>query len=363
MATQGRKVQSIEKASTLLDCFWTAQRPLALSELVQMTGWAKSTIHGILSTMVDCAMVEQNPFDGKYRLGYHLFELGSAVHFSWDAVTVSKPYLLHLVATLNESAYLARLTGNELLLADCAEPHVGFRVSSESGTRMPLHCTSQGKAILAFHPESEVKMLLRHKEMTALTPNTITEWEPFRQQLARVRETGVAMEREEYKRVEKKIHTYIPESSIVGVLLEHAEDYAVIDSNNRAVMQHEPLSWGVLGAKFVHLGQRSQLGQLSDGVLQEWIGSLSAHEREEFSEALFEILSVSGKMRTLDDLRNGGLVGGAALLKGYIGADEKKKHIIMETFRRLAVDIKEEVVHSAGEGIKSATHVFADLRK
>ncbi len=171
------------------------------------------------------------------------------------------------------------------------------------------------------------------------------------------------LEREEYKRVAEKIHTFIPESSIVGVLLEHAEDYAVIDSNNRAVMQHEPLSWGVLGTKFVHLGQRSQLGQLSDGVLQEWIGSMSSKEREEFSDALFEILSVSGKMRTLDDLRNGGLSGGAALLKGYIGVDEKKKRIIAETFRRLAVDIKDEVVHSAGEGIKSATHVLSELRK
>ena len=178
------------------------------------------------------------------------------------------------------------------------------------------------------------------------------------------------LEREEYKRVAEKIHTYIPESSIVGVLLEHAEDYAVIDSNNRAVMQHEPLSWGVLGAKFVHLGQRSQLGQLSDGVLQDWIGSLSAEEREAFSEALFEILSISGKVHTLDDLREGGLAGGAALLKGYIGADEKKKRIITEVFHRLAVDIKEEVmrsaeegIKSATEGIKSATQVFSDLRK
>lgn len=178
------------------------------------------------------------------------------------------------------------------------------------------------------------------------------------------------LEREEYKRVAEKIHTYIPESSIVGVLLEHAEDYAVIDSNNRAVMQHEPLSWGVLGAKFVHLGQRSQLGQLSDGVLQDWIGSLSAEEREEFSEAIFEILSISGKVHTLDDLREGGLAGGAALLKGYIGADEKKKRIITEVFHRLAVDIKEEVmrsaeegIKSATEGIKSATQVFSDLRK
>ncbi len=171
------------------------------------------------------------------------------------------------------------------------------------------------------------------------------------------------LERDAYKRVADKIHTYIPESSIVGVLLEHAEDYAVIDSNNRAIMQHEPLSWGVIGKKFVHLGERSQLGQLSDGVLQEWIGSMSAEEREEFCEALFEILSMSGKARTLDDLRNGGLAGAAALLKGYIGADEKKKHVITETIRRLAVDIKDEVVRSAEAGLKSATKALKGLRE
>ena len=84
------------------------------------------------------------------------------------------------------------------------------------------------------------------------------------------------LETPEYLRVADKLHTYIPESSIVGVLLEHAEDYAVIDSANRSVMQHEPMSWSVIGPRFVHLGQRSQMGKLSDGVLQEWIGSRRA---------------------------------------------------------------------------------------
>ena len=90
---------------------------------------------------------------------------------------------------------------------------------------------------------------------------------------------------------------------------------------------------------------------------------MSAEEREEFCEALFEILSMSGKARTLDDLRNGGLAGAAALLKGYIGADEKKKHVITETIRRLAVDIKDEVVRSAEAGLKSATKALKGLRE
>ena len=161
------------------------------------------------------------------------------------------------------------------------------------------------------------------------------------------------LETPEYLRVADKLHTYIPESSIVGVLLEHAEDYAVIDSANRSVMQHEPMSWSVIGPRFVHLGQRSQMGKLSDGVLQEWIGSMTPAEREQFTDALFDVLSLSGKARTLDDLRSGGLAGGAALLKQYAGADEQKKKIISEIFRRLAVDVKGELKRAAGEGLES----------
>ena len=157
-----------------------------------------------------------------------------------------------------------------------------------------------------------------------------------------------------YRRVAHKLHTYIPESSIVGVLLEHAEDYAVIDSSNRSVMQHEPMSWNVLGPRFVHLGERSQMGKLSDDVLRQWIGSMTPQERERFSDALFEVLSLSGKARTLDDLRSGGLAGGAALLKQYSGADEEDKKIIAEIFRRLAVDVKAELMKAAGQGLKTA---------
>lgn len=167
---------------------------------------------------------------------------------------------------------------------------------------------------------------------------------------------------EAYRRVADKLHTYVPESSIVGVLLEHAEDYAVIDSSNRSIMQHEPLSWNVLGSQFIHLGERSQMGKLSDDVLRQWIGSMTPQEREQFSDALFDVLSLSGKARTLDDLRTGGLAGGAALLKQYNGADEEDKKIISEIFRRLAVDVKAELKKAAGQSLKTAEKSLADMK-
>ncbi len=175
MATRGRRVHSIEKSIQLLDCFWQVRRPLSLSELERMTGWAKSTIHGLLASMLDSAVIEQNATDGKYRLGYHLFELGSAVSQGWNVPEICKPHLQSIVDQLRESAYLARLSGDELILVDCEEPHTNFRVASEAGTRLPLHCTSQGKIILANRPASEVGALLRRKELYAYTDATVTD--------------------------------------------------------------------------------------------------------------------------------------------------------------------------------------------
>lgn len=199
MPAQGRSVHSVEKAIRLLDCFWEAGTSLSLTELVQRTGWAKSTVHGLLASMVESAVVEQDKTDGRYRLGYHLFELGSMVAASWDVVDVVRPRLEQIAETVGESAYLARLSGDELILVECVEPRSGFRVSSEPGSRIPLHCSSQGKCILAAMPEEQARAMLSRKGMSALTPATITTWEALAPQLALTRELGYSVERGEYR--------------------------------------------------------------------------------------------------------------------------------------------------------------------
>ena len=199
METRGRRVRSVEKSIELLDCFWREGKPLSLRELEGHTGWAKSTIHGLLASMIDSGVVEQNAADGKYRLGYHLFELGSAVNQGWNVPECCAPYLQKIVDEVGESAYLARLSGNELILALCEEPHGGFRVVSEAGTRLPLHCSSQGKAILAQLPAYEAQRLLNRKNLTRYTENTLTEPDTLLAELEEVRSLGLAWEIEEYK--------------------------------------------------------------------------------------------------------------------------------------------------------------------
>lgn len=199
MSTQGRSVHSVEKAIQLLDCFWEAGGSLSLTELVQRTGWAKSTVHGLLASMLDSAVVEQDKTDNRYRLGYHLFELGSAVASGWDVVGVVRPYLEKIAQTVGESAYLARLSGDDLILVECVEPHNGFRVSSEPGSRIPLHCSSQGKCILAAMGDERARELLSRKGMQQFTANTITTWEGISSHLNLTRELGYSVERGEYR--------------------------------------------------------------------------------------------------------------------------------------------------------------------
>ena len=162
------------------------------------------------------------------------------------------------------------------------------------------------------------------------------------------------LESDGFARAAEKIHTFVPQSSAVGMLLEHTEDYTIIDSTTVSLLQHEPLSWNVLGNRFIYLGQRSEAAKLGDDVIREWLADLTKEERQEFVETVHQLLSAGGKIKTLDDLRTGGLSSGLALLKGYITADDQKKKMLSELMGRLTDNARDELRRTAGEKLKSA---------
>ena len=157
----------------------------------------------------------------------------------------------------------------------------------------------------------------------------------------------------EYRRIAAKLHTYIPAASIVGVLLEHTEDYTVVASSSRAIMQHEPLTWGVLGSRFIRQEARSEFGKASDDVVREWLASLSPQEREEFSNALFDMFTQGGTVQSLEDVRQ------SELLK-RLAADEKQKGIVSEALRRLMADVKDELFRTAEAGLKETAETLKE---
>jgi len=108
------------------------------------------------------------------------------------------------------------------------------------------------------------------------------------------------VESEAYQEMIPKIRTIIPESSIVGLLLEHEEEVQVVKSTNVGVGQHDAMSWEVLGTHFVYTDKVAEQSIFIDETMKTWLMELDAVQREIIVEAVFEILDELN-IRTVDD--------------------------------------------------------------
>ena len=106
---------------------------------------------------------------------------------------------------------------------------------------------------------------------------------------------------ESYERIVSRVVSTIPESSIVGMLLENEMDHRVVKSSQTGAMQHDAMSWEVLGNHFVFAENLSESSVMLDRTLKNWIYGLSAEEREDFVNILFGTLQSTGAT-TLDEL-------------------------------------------------------------
>ncbi len=139
---------------------------------------------------------------------------------------------------------------------------------------------------------------------------------------------------EAYHKMLPKIHTIIPESSIVGMLLEHEEEYKVVESSQTGPMQHDAMSWEVLGTSFVHVKSVTEQSVLLDKTLKAWIRQMDGKEREKFVDTLFGILE-DGEIRTIDDLANMKWKQFLELLKIRNTLGHKNQEILKKTLKLL----------------------------
>ncbi len=193
------QVQSVRKAMDLLACLAQAKGPLPLGELSRRTGIPKATAHGLLSAMRPSAVVEQSAEDGTYRLGMRLFEYGCVVSRGWNVLEAAAEPMRRVAEETGETISLAALDRGEVLILDCADAHSDLRVVSEKGARLPLHCTSQGKLLLAYLPEAQRKSLLRNCNFAAYTPHGHTESASLEAELPEILARGYAIENGEYR--------------------------------------------------------------------------------------------------------------------------------------------------------------------
>ena len=140
-------------------------------------------------------------------------------------------------------------------------------------------------------------------------------------------------ESKEYNEILNKVHTYIPQTSIIGRLLEHKEKTTVVKSTETGIMQHDLYSWQVLGDKFVRTKQ-TNYGDFIDTTITNWLKEVSPKQREEFIDTWFNILN-STKVKTLNELSSKKIKNVATMIKSYSNLSPDTKKMMSKTFRAL----------------------------
>lgn len=129
---------------------------------------------------------------------------------------------------------------------------------------------------------------------------------------------------DEYREIADRIKTIIPESSVVGIMLEHEEKFTIVRSAQKGLLQHDAFSWEVLGTEFVLAEERTIYSEISDAALKTWLSEMDTEERILFVDTLFDILQ-STDAKTLQDLNANKFETAMALMKTIKNLDEDKK--------------------------------------
>ncbi len=190
------KVQALDRAFAVLDLLGESDVPLGLAQVASALQLHKSTAHRFLMVLERHHMVERTG-NGKFRLGLRLFEYGNRAIEQYDLRERAQPHLRRLVNETNETAHLCILEQAHIIYLDKLEPMRSVRMITRVGASNPVHCTSVGKAILAFLPEERVAEIIRKTRFERFTPRTITSAEAFRAEIEKTHRRGYAVDDEE----------------------------------------------------------------------------------------------------------------------------------------------------------------------
>ncbi len=134
---------------------------------------------------------------------------------------------------------------------------------------------------------------------------------------------------QEYQNILDRVHTYIPQTSIIGRLLNHQEETTILKSTQTGIMQHDLYSWQVLGGEFVK-DQLTNSSEFIDKTITNWLKEVSPEQREKFMETLFEILNAT-QAETLSEISNKVFSNAKTMVKTYQNLDAETKRIMIKT--------------------------------
>ncbi len=187
-------IQSVDRAIRVLSALQGARR-MSLSELAARLELAPSTTHGIVRSLVEHGMVVQERGSSRYQLGPAVLRLGNVYLDTLELRSRAIPWAEDLARRTGLAVRTGVLLVDDVVIIHHEPRPDGSRQMPEVGIVIPAHASALGKAMLAFLPDDEKRVV--SGELRSMTGETITSPDQLRTQLDEIRASGVAVEQDE----------------------------------------------------------------------------------------------------------------------------------------------------------------------
>lgn len=190
-------VPALRKGFALLELL-AEQGPLSLAQVERASGLNRTMSYRLLRVMGELGYVEHDLDRHTYGLGLRILDLGAGIAERLNVAEIAWPFLASLREELQETITLGVLSGNEIVYIGLLDSPRAPDMAPRLGGRDPMHSTSVGKAILAFHPRRERNAKVASLDpLPRVTPKTIVDPGALAFELNRTRERGYALDDEE----------------------------------------------------------------------------------------------------------------------------------------------------------------------
>ncbi|MGA4845635.1 IclR family transcriptional regulator [Streptomyces sp. G5(2025)] len=194
----GRLVPAVTRSLDILELFLEGDGTLSAPEVTRRLQLPRTTVHELLTTLAARSYLAQIPDQpGRYRLGVRTYQLGSRYAEQLDLAAEGQQVAREVAETCDETVHVAILEDTDVIYIAKVDSTHAVRMVSAAGRRLPAHCTSVGKMLLASLPQPELETRLKGREFVAMTPASITDPDELAAVLADIRERGVAVEHRE----------------------------------------------------------------------------------------------------------------------------------------------------------------------
>lgn len=194
--SEGVIIQSLARAFEILD-FFQEESEMGISNIAEKMGLSKSTVYGLVNTLVKYNYLEQDDITKKYRLGLKLFEMGTIVESRMDIRREANSYCNMLSEKYGLTVHLATHYEGEVVYLEKYAQRDFIIVYSQVGKRAPMTCTGVGKAMLAYLDQDYIDRYILSKPFPVKTVNSISNERQLTKSLVSVRKTGYALDDEE----------------------------------------------------------------------------------------------------------------------------------------------------------------------